>query len=398
MLRCEQCGHESDPQYRFCGMCGSRLTVPQPEPVHKPRIAAANESSTETRRVSGPSFLGLDDDEPTDHVAYLLEDESTGSHGAARLFLVIVLLAGVAAAGWHWRGNLRTWALRITQGSANSQPQPPQLSYKAAPISTSGSEVAGSVPNAETMTATSASASQPENTPAQPPQSQAQQSQSTPGRTLPSPPAATQPASVQPLPVEPAQSSAPTNSVAPAGSTPAGGTPSAASAPSSAPPTTPAPSAAATTQPATPAGASVDKNAAAPSQTTAAENANVPEKAIAKKQPVTSSETDAQATPPDNAVELEGEKYLYGNGVPADCTRAQKDLLAAGEHLNPKAASVLGTMYATGHCVSRDLPLAYFWFAKAMRQQPNNTQAENDLLMVWSQMTPQERELAIHQK
>jgi TPR repeat protein len=150
--------------------------------------------------------------------------------------------------------------------------------------------------------------------------------------------------------------------------------------------------------PTPPSAASANKDAASSSQTATAENATSPEKIAAKKQPGTTSETDAQSTPPDNAVELEGEKYLYGNGVPTDCTRAQKDLLAAGEHSNPKAASVLGTMYATGHCVSRDLPLAYFWFAKAMRQQPNNTQAENDLLMVWSQMTSQEREVAIHQK
>ena len=54
----------------------------------------------------------------------------------------------------------------------------------------------------------------------------------------------------------------------------------------------------------------------------------------------------------------------------------------------------MGTMYATGHCVSRDLPSAYKWFALALRVDPNNSVVERNLSSVWNQMTPPERQLA----
>jgi len=70
-------------------------------------------------------------------------------------------------------------------------------------------------------------------------------------------------------------------------------------------------------------------------------------------------------------------------------------LLAAAGRNNAKAQSVLGTMYATGHCIDRDLPLAYRWFGKALRQDPSNTRIEQDLKALWNQMTPDERNLAL---
>jgi TPR repeat protein len=93
--------------------------------------------------------------------------------------------------------------------------------------------------------------------------------------------------------------------------------------------------------------------------------------------------------------EAEGEKYLYGTGVPQNCDRAQKSLMAAASRADAKAQSVLGTMYATGHCAPRDLPLAYKWFAKALHQDPNNDRLSQDLRVLWNQMTPDERQLAL---
>jgi hypothetical protein len=84
----------------------------------------------------------------------------------------------------------------------------------------------------------------------------------------------------------------------------------------------------------------------------------------AQAQPVSAS------TRGRNNSETEGEKYLYGDGVPANCVRAQQDLLAAAEHSSAKAQSAVGTMYATGHCATRDLPLAYRWFARANSKTP----------------------------
>jgi len=95
-----------------------------------------------------------------------------------------------------------------------------------------------------------------------------------------------------------------------------------------------------------------------------------------------------------NTSDSEGKKYLYGASMPADCDQATKDLLAAAEHSSAKAQGALGTRYATGHCAIRDLPLAYHWFARALRQNPRNRIIEKDMKVLWNQMGPEERELA----
>jgi len=101
-------------------------------------------------------------------------------------------------------------------------------------------------------------------------------------------------------------------------------------------------------------------------------------------------------TPEQDPVEAQGEKYLYGSGgVPQNCGLAQRSLLESAQRANPKAESVLGTMYATGHCVGRDLPTAYRWFAKASHQDPNNARITRDLEVLWKQMTAGERQLAV---
>jgi len=89
-----------------------------------------------------------------------------------------------------------------------------------------------------------------------------------------------------------------------------------------------------------------------------------------------------------------GEAYLYGRGVRKNCDGAIKSLKAASAKLNARARSTFGTMYATGHCVPRDLPTSYSWFALALRVDPNNQVLEKDLRAIWNQMTPPERQLA----
>jgi TPR repeat protein len=91
----------------------------------------------------------------------------------------------------------------------------------------------------------------------------------------------------------------------------------------------------------------------------------------------------------------DGEKYLYGRGVPEDCARAQRNLQIAARQLNAKAQTLLGAMYATGHCVNRDLPTAYRWFAKALHGDPGNSRVQRDLEVLWKQMTPEERQVAM---
>jgi hypothetical protein len=122
----------------------------------------------------------------------------------------------------------------------------------------------------------------------------------------------------------------------------------------------------------------------------------------AKKKPAAPAPKLAEERPADSAAAdddrlvVEGEKYLYGNGVPQSCGLAQKNLFTAAQRANPKAQSVLGAMYATGHCVNRDLPAAYRWFAKALRQEPANERVAQDLEVLWKQMTPAEKRAASH--
>jgi hypothetical protein len=102
----------------------------------------------------------------------------------------------------------------------------------------------------------------------------------------------------------------------------------------------------------------------------------------------------APAAPDANQLLAEGTKYLYGDGVTQDCERAQKDLHAAAARSNPDAESLLGTMYASGHCVGRDLPSAYRWYARALRHEPSNNRLQSDLEVIWNQMTSAEKKAA----
>jgi len=105
-------------------------------------------------------------------------------------------------------------------------------------------------------------------------------------------------------------------------------------------------------------------------------------------------EAAADAATGGDAFFRKGEAYLYGRGVPKSCDQAVKYLKQAADQSSAKARSAFGTMYATGHCVPRDLPTSYRWFALALRVDPNNQVLERDLSGVWNQMTPPERQLA----
>jgi len=131
------------------------------------------------------------------------------------------------------------------------------------------------------------------------------------------------------------------------------------------------------------------------------------DKVEAKRVPnVTSAATSAKisksptpaATDTGDADFRKGEAYLYGRGAGENCAEAVKYLKAASAKSSAKARSAFGTMYATGHCVQRDLPTSYLWFALALRVDPNNQILEKDLNAVWNQMTPPERQMATRMK
>lgn len=311
LTRCNQCGYENGPNYRFCGMCGAPLQTSEPA-----KATAPPRTPEKPAPVSGPSFLGLAD-EPSRNLDYLLEDDEPRSgHWRLYLALIILIVAG-AVIGFRWWRYGFPWA-----GLRPAAAQSAQQTNQAV------------APPAETAPATGQPA------PAQP----------APATASPSPESAQNNPPPQPLPSEgaPASSPAPHESEA-----------------AKPPETQPEPSAEAAPPP------------SAPEET-------------AKPEP------DKTAPAPTRLDKLvaEGEKYLYGNGAPQDCGRALRNISAAAARSNVHAQTLLGAMYSTGHCASHDLPTAYKWFARALRNDPGNPRLERDLQMVWNQMTPGEKQIA----
>jgi TPR repeat protein len=138
------------------------------------------------------------------------------------------------------------------------------------------------------------------------------------------------------------------------------------------------------------------KEAAEPAATPSTQetSAAVPAKSAAEATQQASLRQSEPAAPAVDENTRLAEKYLYGEGVPQDCSRAVGLIKPAASSANPKAQSMLGTMYATGHCVPRDLPTSYRYFALALRQEPRNQWVEKDMEMVWNQMNPSEKQLA----
>ncbi len=342
MLRCAQCGHENNPQYRFCGMCGARLqAMPPPSPAAQPQPHAP--------AVSGPSFLGLAEEQPSGNFQYLLEDDVPSGHGRLYTLLAILLFAAIFL-GWRWHRDGYPW------GRAR-----PGESVTAAPAGTAAQT---SIP----APAVSAATNQPEAAPAP-----GASEKIDLGPLQPAAPAADANKSAAPPPQDTEKGSEPPSSKTPANETVAANSIQPQSTADSEADQTP-PKQTEPSSPPTPA----KKKPAAPAPK------------LAEERPADSAAAD------DDRLVVEGEKYLYGNGVPQSCGLAQKNLFTAAQRANPKAQSVLGAMYATGHCVNRDLPAAYRWFAKALRQEPANERVAQDLEVLWKQMTPAEKRAASH--
>jgi hypothetical protein len=366
-LHCEQCGHDNDSRYRFCGMCGAKLPLPARDMEPSRTDSPDRDPAPPTKPVSGPSFLGLAD-EP-DPVSYLLEDDPSTSH-PGRLLVLAVFLAGTVAAGWHWRQDLRSLTSRFTgaQPVIQSQQTQSQQTTNVAPAAASPSETQAP----------------PGGTPLAVPQTDAAASNQAAPTSIPSASPTTQPAA-------PAGDQAPTGVSTSTSAAPGGGPAPTASSQQPQPNSPPAPAATGdSSQPAN----SDSKEQASANQPSSTEE-TPPAKPRATVKASRNSTEQVPAGSESDALESQGEKYLYGTGVPANCALAHRSLLAAAEHSNSKAQSVLGTMYATGHCATRDLPLAYRWFARALRQDPNNIRIQDDLKVLWNQMGPDERQLAL---
>src|SRR5690242_18707906 len=136
IIRCDQCGHENNPQYQFCGMCGARLQAPPP-----PESRDLPREQRPPLPVSGPSFLGLADELNRDRdFHYLLDDEPRG-HGFAYVLLLLIM-GGAAFGAWHFRAELHPlWSSLWTRisdriysnsgGAAPASPSAPPPSSEA---------------------------------------------------------------------------------------------------------------------------------------------------------------------------------------------------------------------------------------------------------------------------
>jgi hypothetical protein len=379
-VRCTHCGYDNSPEYRFCGMCGAALAHPPAlttPPTAKEPARATNTAPAPARaeEVHGPSFLGLGED-PKVEFSYLYEDEQPRSRVGLVLLIFIVLGAG-AFLGWQYKNN----GFPFNRGGAAGAGQQASASpSEVAPAQTDDQETHINKP----MTGAG------DVLPTQPDQNSSANQKAGPTETD-IPPVNGAQAQNGPAQNGAAQNGTQQNAAAPANANqqPANGQQNSATAP-----------------------AQAENQTAAGNNTSAANSTEeakaTPPQGVAKAsrvarepvQPRASKPAPSHATAPapgsaDADLEQAGERYLYGNGVPQNCARAESSLRTAAMRANTKAQTVLGTMYATGHCVGRDLPTAYRWFARALREEPQNSRISEDLQVLWRQMTPQEKQLAM---
>jgi Sel1 repeat len=303
--------------------------------------------------VSGPSFLGLADEPDRDRdFHYLLDDEPRG-HGFAYVLLLLIM-GGAAFGAWHFRAELHPlwsslWTRISDRISLNSGGAAPTPQSTAPPPSTE----APGAPHSATVTENEAAPQNPEAGPQNSevaPQKDQQRASDT-GITKPGQASDSSASSKEKTAA--AKNSADTD-------------------------------------------ADTEKDSSAEDESS--DNAP-PEKAapVPVKKSVAVKPQPAPVESIDDRLAAEGERYLYGTGVPQNCDRARRNLTTAARASNPKAFTLLGAMYATGHCASRDLPTAYKWFARALHQDPANARVQRDLEVLWKQMTPDERQVAQRQ-
>jgi TPR repeat protein len=93
-----------------------------------------------------------------------------------------------------------------------------------------------------------------------------------------------------------------------------------------------------------------------------------------------------------------GERFLYGQGVRRDCNQAMVYFRAGAEQQNARALSRLGALYATGTCVPMDRVMAYNWFSRALAHDSKNPLLEDNLNMLWRDMSSSERNQVLEPK
>lgn len=323
---------------------------PRPEPERR-----SDKWWVEDTTVGGPSFLGLSSAESSNGgYSYLFQDEPERSHKGRWVFLlVLVALGGVVYAKWQ---PIRDYV--VTTAISHSRPKP-------AAAQQTNPEAAPATQNAPTTTLASSDAQAPaistENKPAA-------NAENKPGANA-----------KEGLPEADKDAAAPANkgeSAAAAGSNPPG-TESKGTSGSKRPDAKARPTA---------------KDVASANEA----SEDVADAADEEEKPSATAARKTRAPQASDGGELvsSGEKYLYGRGVARNCSQAVSYFNAAAAKQNPQAYSHLGALYATGECVPMDRAAAYAWFRRAYAKEPSNHYFEQNLTMLWREMTSNERQRA----
>jgi hypothetical protein len=382
-VRCPHCGTENAPDHRFCGMCGRALDEPVREESGaevptRAQNSAGGEAGEREAHTPAPAYtgglfnLGAPAERPSRNLDYLLEDDEPRSHkGLVIGILALMLVAGLGYLRWR-NGSFAFLNLpKSGTKTATQTTEPAQAPASEDPSTTSApanAPTANPEPNGNPAAAGSPPAAAPAN-----------------------------PAGATSAPTEHAASDHPFSDQAPADHAPAdhasGDQASGAQATADSRPAQ-TQAASPTEQPAGAVSAgkapnlTVTPSAPAPAESAPAGPATTP---AAKPKP---SPKGLPPTRPEDSVAM-GERYLYGRGVPQDCARGLRYVKPAADASNAKAMITMGALYATGHCLSRDLPTAYRFFALALRKDPENGPLKQNAQMVWAQMTEAERQQAI---
>jgi hypothetical protein len=389
--QCRSCGSMNSAPNRFCGMCGTALeserrrsdrrlaeqmaadVAHRSEPARIERTSAAERtpavepaghlddsnhaatsylgapspSSSKPRgewvRSSGSSFLGLEDEAPSNS-EYLLEDEEQHKNGNGwRLPIALLILAAVGYLIFkNWDSPTFAAALsqlhKHTQDSSSTENSKPQPSSAEQP-SISTDENAASSDTAKQST---------------PPASDANKPAPEASKASPTEPPATAPPSE--ADAKSKQDAGPKKNSA-------------------------------DTAPAKDDG---EADNSAPSEPEPKE----PAASNPSSRPSNERSTPANATIPGQDLYERGQAYLSGHGAPQSCDQGVVYTRAAAQQGNPKAAVQMGALYATGRCVSQDRVQAYNWFNEALRTDPNNEYVERSRSTLWAQMTSEERQRA----
>jgi hypothetical protein len=358
LVICPNCGEDNATAFRFCGMCGTSLEPRKPAPNiattasqppttrlpdrrlearQVPVILDTSPPSRQPTTIAGPSLLGLNPDPPQEPTIDTLREKS---------FSALNSYLEQEESNGGKRRILVLLGLLVVLGAAGWWTYSNYLGAMGRPVHSAVSK---------------------------------------PSASLPTP---------QPTPSTPDSSSA--TSGAPPTNSASGEAPAPAAAPEQK--TASAPPKDATPPPAKPAVVAQQETASTPKPAIEVKAVRAkPTHDVVPPVQSASSATPALEDTGDSAYK-KAEAFLYGRGVEQNCDEAVKYLKAASAKQNPKARSTFGTMYATGHCVPRDLPTSYGWFALALRVDPNNQILEKDLTAIWNQMTQPERDMATRMK